>query len=291
MDITATNIPLAGRVKCQNNPAAVIWSITSPDVCSCTVGGSYYNWKICGCSTCASAIVGCLSCTSNATSVVCQSCSTAQNYVLNSVTGICDCKPGTSIPVGCLTCTPTKGNCQLCDIANNFVQQSGKCVCKSGYTLIQASCKACPTLLSNCVTCTSASVCTSCTNRLYALSAGSCKLCSAIMSNCVNCSSESSCLSCINNTFALSSNRCVACSALLVGCIQCATPTVCTSCNATAHLVLFMGQCVCATGYAMVANVCTTCSSLFVGCAQCTSSTCTLCSPTFVLDGSDGCRC
>ena len=165
-------------------------------------------------------------------------------------------------------CTSTCGDgirssLEECDDGNNVDGDgcSWDCKVETGYYCevpatvdpnTKDTCTACPT---DCATCTSGTVCTSCTTGKY-LQGTSCVA------------------SCSSNEYATSENVCQACP---LACSSCTSLTACTACNAPYFLQ--GGACVitCSVG-TFPATATRTCDDCPTGCVECSSSSvCTSC--------------
>jgi len=184
----------------------------------------------------------CLGCSATG----CTSCS--NGYFVNAGNTCSDCP---SAITGCLSCS-SNSVCTNCDTANSFVLSGSSCVCDSGYTLSATSvCVACTATLPGCLTCTSQSACTSCD----------------IGGNFeVNTTNSSAC-QCLPGYY-LVSLSCVICptTGTMLGCLECTSSSTCTACDASLHLILSSGNCICSSGYYPDAGgTCQSCQSI-LGC-------------------------
>ena len=209
MTIVANNYYQAGSINCDNgNPAAVIFSILSPD-CPCVTSGYTYDQSVCGCSLCNKTLIGCSLCSSP---TICTTCNTTLNYNSTPVNGICKPLTGYLAIIGC-NCASNTSNCPSscgCQTLNNFIMVNSSCVCNSAYLLINTTCVLCSTLVSSCQICSSQSICLTCINNNYAISNSICVLCSILMIGCKTCTNSSICTSCVNNQYVLKNTICIA---------------------------------------------------------------------------------
>ena len=139
--------------------------------------------------------------------------------------------PGTQKSVKC------PDACKTCNDATSCKTGS----CADGY-YADGSPLGCAPCSSECGTCLgSATNCLTCANNQYYKSGSSCLLCSTGvgLSNCKTCSSSSVCTSCNDNYFANTSGKCESCS---YHCTQCSSASVCTKC-ADSYIKASNGKC------------------------------------------------
>jgi len=142
------------------------------------------------------------------------------------------------------------------------------CICPAGLYDNGSGCSACS---SNCLSCTTGSLCQSCAPRFF-VSSGSCSVCS---DNCIECSSASVCTSCLAG-FSIVSNACVSSPSTNIatadlggvmtlcpiGCATCTSATVCTTCLA---------------GFAFQSNACVQCDKSCLTCSTSDPTECLSC--------------
>lgn len=233
-------------------------------------------------------------------------CSNASDYQ-------CDACP----TYDCYYCAYT-GLCSQCNATLDFryMSNTSRCIPLPGYYDSGAS-QAVPCIASNCLTCTSAVICTSCPPGKFLTSSKTCGVCPV---NCLNCSSTTICVVCATY-YKVSLGTCIPdCSSILncstcsvtsgnLSCLTCAlgyslvsnaciqvcgdgmllSPEVCDDGN------ILNGDgcssnCSIETSYYCVINSTTTlsaCSLCTANCLNCTSAAvCTVCSPNYLVSGS-----
>lgn len=222
-----------GPASCASNPAKLGFSLLQND-CPCTNSGTYYNWQTCGCVSCATKIVGCITCDAP------------------------DATQSPALPVQHATaldpfCRHLHMQCELSDGRLPELRQQLRYLHHLRYhqplpALFRKVCM-CVRLCAERLNLrhlrhTHAELPVlqlehhlhSCVSTSYALSGGACPLCSTVLSNCLTCTSASVCIACTSTSYALVSSNCVPCSTPLVGCVTCSSSTSCTTCNAAGHL-------------------------------------------------------
>lgn len=222
-----------------------------------------------------------------AVSGTCTACGSSCLKCNNNGAGQCDsgsCISGFFQARGSTTCVSCFAGCTTCDRTN-----PNNCLdCGSNRFSNNGKCEACS---SNCISCSSATKCTSCVGGYVVANDGSCKLppgppcvaydgsltctqCSGSFvltnGNCVfssDCNATATCPTCSYNYY-LSSGRCLLCPQLFK----------CQSCN-----LLNSSQClVCTNGYHVTSTY--TCEQCMTGCATCTSALfCTLAADGYYL--------
>ena len=123
----------------------------------------------------------------------------AQGMWNNVATSLTSCKIQCSSLSGCA--------------ANSCTNATYCTVCISGYALVIVSaqeqyCDDCPSLISNCVTCSTPTVCTQCAVGYYITATFTCEACNVPMAECLTCSSGAVCLTCVTGFMINSSNLC-----------------------------------------------------------------------------------
>lgn len=162
------------------------------------------------------------------------------------------------------------------------------------------TCKKCPY---NCVTCSSATVCTNCdasSNRQLNSTActplpgyyddGSSTAAKPCASSCSTCSgSATNCLSC-GSGYYNSSFSCISCNSAISGCLSCSNSSYCNQCSGGGSGP-FCTNCATNQYVSLVDGSCQSCAVAMSNCQSCISSTqCTICQSTFTLSsGSCGC--
>lgn len=196
---------------------------------SSTTACSLCSSAITNCATCSPNYAGgatCLTCDNTfftASGSACTSCTTIDSncYSCNNAGQCTQCKLGYYVNANytctikpacsvsnCKACTETNGS--ICSICNDYftlasdtlsctpptscpktnqIFDGTTCRCQDGYFDNGTACQVCS---SNCLTCTSASACTSCSNTFF-VSGGACAACST---NCQTCTSASVCTLC-----------------------------------------------------------------------------------------------
>ncbi len=193
--------------------------------------------------------------------------------------------------------------------------------CLSGFTLGAISgasrgCKSCPGEMTNCITCSSLTVCTLCDPNYFINGNNKCQLCSSIIAGCLTCipwwpcltcgtgwilefggckcdpgtsgllycktcSNTTTCTACDSNLYFLKSSdkKCYPCSAFDANCLQCSAENVCTLCAATYGIKTF----------ANATTLCELCSTI-ENCEDCTViPVCTDCATTYYLASGGVC--
>lgn len=97
--------------------------------------------------------------------------------------------------------------------ANSCVNATYCTVCVSGYALVVVSaqeqyCDDCPSLIPNCLTCSTPTVCMTCPTGFYLTATFGCEACNSTMPECLTCSSVSVCQNCSPGFIVNSSNSC-----------------------------------------------------------------------------------
>ena len=149
----------------------------------------------------------------------------------------------------CLGCTGGVNNCTSCQTGKYLFENGCLTLCPTQYYPINGTCVRC---VAPCLTCSSATVCLTCTTGYFL----------DIDSRCVTTCSNISYIG-LNSTCQLCTNNCRTCSGTL---------TNCTSCEASQYL-LFNNTCVraCSSGY--YNNVNSTCLACVSPCLTCSSRT------------------
>lgn len=227
-------VQLQGTTNCtQCFSGCLACSATDPNVCSNCGPRRYLDAATSLCQACGT---GCVTCTTSATN--CQSCKAGYflvgkttcvtipsncasvdassvcsvcfgGYLLNTAANTCDpdvsCNTNSSCTICpetyilsnsvCTSCT-LSSNCANCDVANPSVCA----LCNNGFYLdTNSACTACP---SSCLTCDSATVCTSAADTFYMVlqdsgaAAGEVAACTSPCANCID--HTDSCLSCVS---------------------------------------------------------------------------------------------
>lgn len=121
-----------GKINCKNNPAGLIYAVTTND-CPCA-SGTGYNSQTCLCDPCMDRLVGCILCPSLA---LCSQCDTTQNFELSA--GACVCISG--YVINNRSCVPVCGDgvvlsIEACDDGNtvNGDGCSDECKVEVNYT-------------------------------------------------------------------------------------------------------------------------------------------------------------
>jgi hypothetical protein len=141
--------------------------ILSVSGCICNnTAGLYFSLDYSSCLTCTAAIINCLTCANNG-STICSCCS--NGYYASNNSQICS-------PCGgnCLTCAITATSCTSCIVTYSMVTVSS-CLCDNSaglfYDLSTKGCTLCSSLITNCLTCTTDSSnltqCSVCVNKYY----------------------------------------------------------------------------------------------------------------------------
>lgn len=198
---------------------------------------------------------------------ICRACGLDCIKCDSSGAGSCDrsgCKSGFFQTVLFSSCVKCFEGCLVCGDDPNICE---KC---SDYYFLNPSTKKCAVCPSNCVICSSASVCTVCKNGYLVASDGTCKLPS--VKNCVAYHSNITCSQC-DFGFTLSSNTCtssIACNTNSIcstcpynyylssgRCLVCPTISNCQSCDKQDRT-----QCLeCSAGYYLSSGTCLKCST------------------------------
>jgi hypothetical protein len=128
--------------------------------------------------------------------------------------------------------------------ANSCTNATYCTVCVSGYALVIISaqeqyCDDCPSLIANCITCSTPTVCTQCAVGYYITATFSCEACNVLMAECLTCSSGTVCLTCTPGFTLVGSNLCQCNPAIngLSNCQTCLVPTVCSACVSNLYYV------------------------------------------------------
>lgn len=125
----AENTPMGGKVNCKDNPAALVYAVTTND-CPCATG-YFYNNDTCLCDYCQNFIPGCSLCDSP---THCLDCNVTNNWQLQLTA--CQCINSYTFMLGCVACILPGDPCPACYTNLLFVLDSnGVCVCQSGYVL------------------------------------------------------------------------------------------------------------------------------------------------------------
>lgn len=145
------------------------------------------------------------------------SCSTCVANTTNNCTA---CNAGYIGVLG-TCCANTLTNCLACSVNSNACDS-----CKQTYfTLNNGTCTECYNFIPYCSTCSSTSVCLSCSLKNYTVNSTSklCQPCTSFMMNCSECSSPTVCTLCVNNSMAVNTTTglCQNCSLLLTDCTNC----------------------------------------------------------------------
>jgi hypothetical protein len=162
--IFARNTPRPDKINCKNNPAGLIYAVTT-NSCPCSAN-YFYNPDSCICEYCQIYMQGCISCNSTTS---CFTCDVAKNWLLQSQ--VCECNNPYIAMTGCLDCIMPGNPCSNCDTVLFFELDvnTGNCVCQHGYALASDNlCKPCSQFIPNCDACSTTSVCTQCSSG-YAL--------------------------------------------------------------------------------------------------------------------------
>jgi proprotein convertase subtilisin/kexin type 5 len=191
---------------------------------------------------------------------------------------------------GCLDC-PTSDTCALCNDTGQFALSGTTCACNAGFVLAGSQCLTCGSAIPNCLTCTSAVMCTSCESGYFVDPITRlCLTCASAMPGCLTCSSSMACTSCdsaaqfglsgsvctCNAGYVLLGTECVTCGSAMPNCETCSSATICTSCSSSYFVNATTSQC-------------STCLNAMPGCLTCTSSSaCTDCdiASQFTLSGT-----
>lgn len=134
--------------------------------------------------------------------VICAICVDGYYKTTSSLCSVC--------PIGCPTCieyqtTPPHVHCFSC--YPTFTLQPDRphqCICSPGTYAQSGNPPSCVPCTVGCATCTSATVCTSCSQGYY-LSSTSCLACMPV---CKTCSGATTCSSCISSTMTFSGSSC-----------------------------------------------------------------------------------
>lgn len=223
--------------------------------------------------------------------VACTSCATGYT-VINGVCVAC--------PLGCSSCTTvlvgteTKVSCTAC-LATLVLQTSGSikvCGCLSSqYLNIAVSpvvCVNCPT---GCSTCSSSTICTSCSTGYY-ISGSTCPACMPV---CKTCLTGSTCLTCLSSTFVsisgvctcpstlffdTTTKSCLSCTSLYPNCASCAYSTTYDPANPPSV------DCITAnSGFTVIAGAPVACISYCSNCNLAPGTLCTTANTNFTFDG------
>lgn len=225
---------------------------------------------------------------------VCAACN--MGLVYNSILRSCQCQTGfykvvqstaAGVSLGSTQCYPCFAQlCQDCNqatpnVCNSCIVGAGVnsaniCTCLPGYYQNGSTCSRCP---SQCLSCSVASVCTTCVDSTTRDTA-------------------SNTCACLPGYYDSGSAICSKCSSL---CLTCNSSTTCTSCFATNNRTLSNGQCVCMPGFYQIVNqdgsltcgkcdpTCTQCSLLPTLCSNCDANSNRILG--FDVNGNQVCNC
>ena len=156
-----------------------------------------------------------------------------------------NCVPCSS---GCLICRSATVCSSCVALANPSNTNAGQCVCpqRTFFTVSTSGTRYCANCGPYCLTCTSATACSSCQTSFTLLSSGSCQ--------------------CPNRFFVDAAGNCVPCAG---GCDICTSNTVCTQCISPLVLQGNVCQGTCNNGFTPLGNKCIGCPT---GCLQCTQN-------------------
>jgi hypothetical protein len=221
---------------------ANFWLRVSTGLCvsSCQVNTEYQegsNTDGTGkCKVCNSGIANCNTCSGTGASLVCNTCAVGfvskdagKSCVPCSISGCAECSFTTSET--CLRCTLPK----ILSLSNTCVEAcTDKVNWVQDVTVNTAAAKKCrlctENSVTNCIECSSQSVCTACKSSYYLAGPGTCTLCSTPISNCLQCAMQEGGPKCslCPETYRLDTktNSCIKCP---VGCKSC-DETNCLSC-------------------------------------------------------------
>ena len=251
--------------KLKANPACTVpFCATCAVPATCDACDPSYWLQANACSSCAAAIVGCVTCDYNAVS-------------LQAECSVCDTAYTLTAPTVCSLCSALVAGCESC----TFVTPTTTCnSCASGYYLLTNVCSTCVSAVPNCATCSYNAVslqaeCNTC-DATYVLTAPRvCTLCSTLVANCVSCTytapTTTICSACAPGFYLSPTNTCLPCTTNFANCALCTESAVspfeiCTQC---------------ATNYLLIGGSCEACSTAIDQCVTCNqaNNTCDTCIP------------
>lgn len=201
------------------NPNCIVpFCTTCAVAATCDVCDPSYYLQANTCSSCAAAIVGCVTCDFNAVSlqVECSVCDTA--YTLTA-------------PTTCSLCSGLVPNCATC----TFVTPTTTCnSCASGYYLLTNVCSTCASAVPNCATCSYNSVslqaeCSACAATYVLTTPTTCALCSSFVPNCISCTyaaPTATCNACAPGFYLSPTQTCMPCTTNFANCALCTDSAV-----------------------------------------------------------------
>jgi len=324
-DSTCTQCQGPGSAACTQCHASASLSGGAPSNCACQ-SGTFPSTTAANCQPCNSSCATC----SDKETTKCLSCKSGA-VLSGSAPNTCTCSAGTypdptvqhcsNCDPSCLTCSAgTNKDCRTCRINAALVAASpAECHCVKGAFLSGTSCLLCTGL---CATCSSATVCLSCSahstlsgtkcecdSGLTISSDGTqCLVCDPSCKTCLS-TKSSDCLSCKENgqlsSGSPSTCACVAgfymdsgsCKAVNCdkSCLVCSSTGVCVSCPTHTTSPSGTNYCTCESGYFPQPDTsnCQLCSFQCLSCTDGSDSGCLQCKPNAVLSrpAPSSCHC